>query len=217
MNATTTTWAARMPLLATVCGAAGIGVLALWRLWQALPAERAWMLAAVCVYVGWMLWESRISVAELERPDSDHDRGTMELAAAAKLLTLIACLLPASQPQLPTAAAGLLLMLGGALFRTRAIRALGAGYSHRIRLPLVLLCRAGPYGVVRHPAYLGTWGVHLGLALVFLNLWSLASALLLWGAAVVLRARLEDALLMQLPEYRDYAARVRHRLLPGVW
>ena len=38
-------------------------------------------------------------------------------------------------------------------------------------------------------------------------------------AAALLAARIvaEERLLAELPEYRGYAARVRFRLLPGVW
>jgi len=35
---------------------------------------------------------------------------------------------------------------------------------------------------------------------------------------VAVRTALEDALLLrELPGYREYASRVRHRLLPGLW
>jgi len=210
------TWAARIPLLATIAGAAGIGGLALWRVLQTPFHSAIWMIAAIHVYVAWMAWESRISVAELDRPDSDYDRGTMELAAVAKITTLIACLVPYSEPSYVLAIPGLLLMACGALFRIAAIRSLGNGYSHRIR-PFVTLCTKGPYAWVRHPAYLGTWAVHLGIALVFCNLWALLSVALLWGSAVILRAWLEDRLLMQSAEYQTYAKQVRYRLLPFVW
>lgn len=213
---TKSTWAARVPLLATIVGAAGLGVLALWRVLQTPLPSALWMIAAILVYVAWMSWESRISVAELDRPDSDYDRGTMELAAVAKISTLLACLIPASQQNIALAIPGLLLMIFGALFRIAAIRSLGNGYSHRIR-PFVTLCTQGPYAWVRHPAYLGTWAVHLGITLVFCNLWALLSAALLWGSAVILRAFLEDRLLMQAPEYQAYARQVRYRLLPFLW
>ena len=47
-----------------------------------------------------------------------------------------------------------------------------------------------------------------------------------WGVAMVplflvlfaIRIRIEERTLIEgLPDYADYAARVRHRLLPGVW
>lgn len=75
----------------------------------------------------------------------------------------------------------------------------------------------GPYGCVRHPAYLGTL---LLLACMPLALGSglavLPAALALWR--MLIRTRLEDDfLLAQLPGYRAYAGRVRYRLLPGIY
>jgi protein-S-isoprenylcysteine O-methyltransferase Ste14 len=75
----------------------------------------------------------------------------------------------------------------------------------------------GPYARIRHPGYLG------------LCLWAMASPLLLRSPAafvvagltvgwVALRTAREDRLLRrELPGYASYAARVRWRLLPGLW
>ncbi|HEV2106380.1 MAG TPA: isoprenylcysteine carboxylmethyltransferase family protein [Candidatus Eisenbacteria bacterium] len=75
----------------------------------------------------------------------------------------------------------------------------------------------GPYAVVRHPGYAG------GLLLLFCTGVALGS----WWALVpmlpvlpvlVRRTRMEDAMLHRgLAGYADYAARVRFRLLPGIW
>lgn len=47
--------------------------------------------------------------------------------------------------------------------------------------------------------------------------WALLPALFL-AAVLILRTRLEDQTLQaELDGYRDYAQRVRYRLLPGVW
>jgi protein-S-isoprenylcysteine O-methyltransferase Ste14 len=76
----------------------------------------------------------------------------------------------------------------------------------------------GPYSVIRHPGYLAgilvmvASGLALGswLAWVFLVVLSLPF--------LMYRAIAEDRVLQaELPGYRDYAARVRWRLLPGVW
>ena len=77
--------------------------------------------------------------------------------------------------------------------------------------------RIGPYRLVRHPGY---------AALILLG-WSGAVALgsylailphLVIVALFVRRAALEDRFLHQeLVGYADYAARVRYRLIPGVW
>jgi protein-S-isoprenylcysteine O-methyltransferase Ste14 len=75
----------------------------------------------------------------------------------------------------------------------------------------------GPYRLVRHPGYAGAAlaGPAGGLAL---GSW-LGFALGLFLAAVLAyRARVEDRFLHdKLEGYRDFAARTRFRLVPGVW
>lgn len=76
---------------------------------------------------------------------------------------------------------------------------------------------AGPYRFVRHPGYAGTI-VFNALTPIFLgSSWALVPA----GALIVLiviRTRFEDRLLCErLDGYRDYAAKTRFRLLPGLW
>lgn len=76
---------------------------------------------------------------------------------------------------------------------------------------------SGPYRIVRHPGYLGTIICYLGTPLLLGSLWALLPALLA-VASLVARTALEDrALHAELPGYPEYAARVRYRLLPGVW
>jgi protein-S-isoprenylcysteine O-methyltransferase Ste14 len=75
----------------------------------------------------------------------------------------------------------------------------------------------GPYRLVRHPGYVGWFVMWLGVPLVLASGWALLPAALASGG-IIARAALEDAdLAAELPGYRDYAARVRYRLLPGVW
>lgn len=78
------------------------------------------------------------------------------------------------------------------------------------------VCSAGVYSKVRHPAYAG---VLLQAAAEWVLLGSWAGAFCAARATVmVVRAALEDAFLQrELPGYREYARRVRWRLLPGVW
>jgi protein-S-isoprenylcysteine O-methyltransferase Ste14 len=75
----------------------------------------------------------------------------------------------------------------------------------------------GPYAVVRHPMYSYMILMLIGTPLLLGSLWGLLGgplAILLIAA----RALGEEALLMDgLPGYREYAAKVPYRLLPGVW
>jgi protein-S-isoprenylcysteine O-methyltransferase Ste14 len=75
----------------------------------------------------------------------------------------------------------------------------------------------GPYAVVRHPMYAWILPLLLGAPLLLGSAWGL-----LWLALFLplLAARIlgEEAVLRDgLPGYRDYTARVRYRLIPGIW
>jgi protein-S-isoprenylcysteine O-methyltransferase Ste14 len=75
----------------------------------------------------------------------------------------------------------------------------------------------GPYAFVRHPGYAGGIVSYVALPVA---LGSPRAALIacIGGMFFVVRTWLEDRTLhAALPGYRDYAARVRWRLLPGVW
>jgi protein-S-isoprenylcysteine O-methyltransferase Ste14 len=75
----------------------------------------------------------------------------------------------------------------------------------------------GPFGIVRHPLYAAAmlWFVAAPLALG--SWWGLAYALLP-AAGLIVRTVLEDRMLAgSLPGYTAYQAKVRYRLIPGVW
>ena len=75
----------------------------------------------------------------------------------------------------------------------------------------------GPYRYVRHPGYVGYIASWIATSLALGSLWALIPAGLVMGLMVV-RTALEDKTLQaELDGYKDYAARVRYRLLPGVW
>jgi len=76
---------------------------------------------------------------------------------------------------------------------------------------------AGPYALVRHPGYAAMTLMAPAAALALGSWWALAPALVLSGLLLA-RAAHEDRFLHgNLEGYADYAARVRFRLLPGVW
>jgi protein-S-isoprenylcysteine O-methyltransferase Ste14 len=74
----------------------------------------------------------------------------------------------------------------------------------------------GPYRVVRHPMYAGYTITHIGFLLGFP---SLQNTLLYFATFLIEVIRLfrEEAILKQDRLYRAYAARVRYRLLPGLF
>jgi protein-S-isoprenylcysteine O-methyltransferase Ste14 len=76
---------------------------------------------------------------------------------------------------------------------------------------------AGPYRIIRHPGYAG--GILADLSFPFLlgSVWALIPIAIVL-ALIIVRTSLEDrALQAELSGYREYAARVRYRLLPGIW
>ncbi len=76
---------------------------------------------------------------------------------------------------------------------------------------------SGPYRWVRHPMYSGVICLMLCLPLLLGSWWAEVPGALI-AVLFVVRTALEDrALQQELEGYREYAARVRFRLLPGVW
>jgi protein-S-isoprenylcysteine O-methyltransferase Ste14 len=75
----------------------------------------------------------------------------------------------------------------------------------------------GPYAWVRHPMYSGAVLYFAGVALLLGSWWGVAMAPL-FAVLFAVRAGIEErALVAGLPNYADYAARVRYRLVPGLW
>lgn len=75
----------------------------------------------------------------------------------------------------------------------------------------------GPYSCIRHPGYLGMIVNTLPLPLIAGSKAALYPALLAI-VILVIRTFLEDRMLLEhLPGYREYARRVRYRLLPPLW
>ncbi|MBM4466806.1 MAG: isoprenylcysteine carboxylmethyltransferase family protein [Chloroflexi bacterium] len=75
----------------------------------------------------------------------------------------------------------------------------------------------GPYRFVRHPFYVGTITFSLMIPLALGSPWALIPG----GLAALLfivKTAAEDRILREgLAGYREYAGRVRYRLLPGIW
>jgi protein-S-isoprenylcysteine O-methyltransferase Ste14 len=75
----------------------------------------------------------------------------------------------------------------------------------------------GPYRFLRHPSYLGQIAAYLGTPVVLGSVWALLIGAVL-ALLIIVRTVLEDrTLLSELAGYREYAGRVRFRLLPGIW
>ena len=70
---------------------------------------------------------------------------------------------------------------------------------------------------VRHPGYVGFITASFATALALGSLWALVPAAL--GMCLfVVRTALEDRTLQEeLAGYKEYAQKVRYRLVPGLW
>jgi protein-S-isoprenylcysteine O-methyltransferase Ste14 len=75
----------------------------------------------------------------------------------------------------------------------------------------------GPYAFIRHPGYAGLIVSSLAIAFALNSLWALIPAGLC-AITLVIRTYLEDVTLQkELPGYKEYTAKVRCRLVPGIW
>ncbi len=75
----------------------------------------------------------------------------------------------------------------------------------------------GPYHWMRHPGYAGALLTYLATPFFLDSRWTFVPAIFL-TVVLIIRTALEDKTLQEeLPGYREYAGRVRYRLLPGLW
>jgi protein-S-isoprenylcysteine O-methyltransferase Ste14 len=123
------------------------------------------------------------------------------------------------RPASPVAGMGLVLFALGWSVKSVALRA-NAFAVAVVRLQSErahAVADSGPYGVVRHPFYAADPLILVGLGL-WLQSYVAALSAVLPIALMVMRLRLEERLLRrELPGYTAYAARVRFRLIPGIW
>ena len=75
----------------------------------------------------------------------------------------------------------------------------------------------GPYAFVRHPMYSGALVMLLGTPLALASWWGMVPFVLMIAVIVVRLLDEEKLLLADLRGYAEYAARVKHRLLPLAW
>jgi protein-S-isoprenylcysteine O-methyltransferase Ste14 len=79
------------------------------------------------------------------------------------------------------------------------------------------VCDSGPYRIIRHPGYMGAIVFDLAAPLILNSVWALLPAAVTVTAIAVRTAMEDRALQAGLEGYREYAGRVRSRLVPRVW
>ena len=75
----------------------------------------------------------------------------------------------------------------------------------------------GPYAIVRHPGYVSGFLVFIGTPLSLGSLWALIPTVMACLLLVVRTVWEDQTLRDELAGYKEYAQRVRYRLIPGVW
>lgn len=80
-----------------------------------------------------------------------------------------------------------------------------------------VVCDSGPYQFMRHPGYAGNILALFGIVLALSSVWTLIPAAVASIIAVIRTALEDQTLLDELPGYRDYARRVRYRLIPWIY
>ncbi len=115
--------------------------------------------------------------------------------------------------------ASVVLIALGLVIRCVAILSLGRAFSANVAIRhSQKINRAGLYGVVRHPSYLGMLIIFLAIGLHSRNWLCLAIALVPTTMALLYRIRVEEAALKEAfgEEYESYC-RTSKRLIPGIF
>ncbi|GAA1948419.1 hypothetical protein GCM10009837_87520 [Streptomyces durmitorensis] len=167
-------------------------------------------------YLAWLVFETRVTFR--------HDGGVPAESSTLLpyALARLGVLGGAAFGPMPWLSRSALLVVPVAVFvlgvvgRQVAINTLGRFYSHHVvRRDGHSVVSHGLYRFVRHPAYTGMLLANLGFTAYFLNPFTAAVLVLLFGA-VVRRILVEERVLWTIPEYPTYAVG-RARLLPRVW
>ncbi|MGD2254062.1 MAG: isoprenylcysteine carboxylmethyltransferase family protein [Anaerolineales bacterium] len=124
-------------------------------------------------------------------------------------------------PDLPLAIQwiALALILAGTTFSNWAM-IVNRFYSSHVRIQKDrghAVVSSGPYRLLRHPGYAGDLVAWIAVPFFFSSTW-VAIPCVLVILAYFVRTALEDRTLQaELPGYREYAGKVRYRLIPGLW
>ncbi len=123
---------------------------------------------------------------------------------------------PPDWPQGVLSVVGALLATGGLVFAVWAGRTMGRSLTPFPKPVEAGLVTRGPFAIVRHPIYTGGLGLFLGYSL-FTGVPALVLTIalgLLWAG----KLRVEERHLVAVyADYREYQARVPHRLIPFLY
>ena len=142
--------------------------------------------------------------------------------------SVVCCLLLMNEQLLPSIAQlphfliyiGILLSLAGFVLRIYAVNYLGKNFTLAVQTTdSQQLVEAGPYSIVRNPAYTGSIVSILGLSIVSLNPLTIIICLILLVVGYSIRLKVEEKVLYNHfgKAYETYCQKVRYRIFPYIW
>jgi protein-S-isoprenylcysteine O-methyltransferase Ste14 len=148
------------------------------------------------------------------QPARYSTRRPLEILVTILSLTYFLAFQLNSRSSAPVALAGGMVTTIGSLLTLVSVQSLG--HSFAVLPALREIRSSGMYRFVRHPIYLSYIIAALGTLIRHPSLHN--TAVVFAGIGLMLwRIRFEERLLMQDERYRNYAAEVRYRLIPGVY
>ncbi len=114
---------------------------------------------------------------------------------------------------------GIFLISGGILFRLWAIRTLGKFFTSEVKVQDdQKIIQTGPYGLIRHPSYLGAYMAMIGCPIFLHTTIGLIVTASLMLIASLYRINVEEQTLVDEfgPVYRQYQEKTR-RLIPFIY
>ena len=183
---------------------------------------------AVCaglLLVGLLIMDPELARERLRRGQTGEDPRRLAAIRILFLAMFVFALLDIGRLHLSDTVPVALQVNALALFALVFVWELWAVSVNRFFVPVIRLqterghqvVDAGPYRIVRHPGYAAMIVMAPAAALAVGSWGALAPGLAL-SLLLIARTAHEDRFLRgHLPGYAEYAARVRHRLLPGIW
>ncbi|MCS6818114.1 MAG: isoprenylcysteine carboxylmethyltransferase family protein [Blastocatellia bacterium] len=178
---------------------------------------RATALAQIAYHLSVIFFLLLITVLFISRPQpirkSAGVRPRLMALFGSFLLTFIA-VFPNTEPTLLQTMGATILMVSGSAITIAALLALGRSFSIFPEARRLVTC--GPYGIVRHPMYLGEILAGFGLILQAFSGFALL-LFVLFLFAQLMRMRYEEQILEStFPEYAAYKRRTA-RLIPRIY
>jgi protein-S-isoprenylcysteine O-methyltransferase Ste14 len=190
-----------------------------WQAWVYI-----FIVAVPAIFLGLYLYKHDRALLERRMRMKERLRGQKIIVAASSLFFLATFLIPGFDfrfhwSQVPVAVIILadILVLAGYLIVALVFKA--NTYASRIieveKGQKVIT--TGPYAIVRHPMYVGVLVFYIFSPLALGSYWAVIPALCIVPFIIARIRGEEKEMLENLEGYRDYTARTRYRLLPGIW